>query len=47
MNLSDLTIHDAKIMLKKKSISSVELTKYYIEKIKILLKIYMENLAIF
>ena len=33
MNLSDLTIHDAKIMLEKKSISSVELTKYYIEKI--------------
>ena len=33
MNLSDLTIHDAKTMLEKKSISSVELTKYYIEKI--------------
>ena len=33
MNLSDLTIHEAKTMLEKKTISSVELTKYYIEKI--------------
>lgn len=32
-DLSDLTIHEAKLMLQKKSISSVELTKHFIEKI--------------
>jgi aspartyl-tRNA(Asn)/glutamyl-tRNA(Gln) amidotransferase subunit A len=33
MNLSNLTIHEANVMLQKKTISSVELTKYFIEKI--------------